>query len=247
MEQKNQVAKIECKPLKIGERIKQEIVEGLPIRGLENSEPLNQAFRRVFVLIGLRLEQYPTKEETQILVDFCRRKFGNYTAIEIVIAFEMAIAGDFKADTEHFGQFTPKYLSSILNAYTGYRSRVALQVQEEQSKKRKEQGEAEVQEAVDRFYGEAVDMYQNSGKTFEGSKYHANVLYETLKQHYTREELIEFKNQAKEKLEREKAEAMKEQNPIKRFQKDLSYSPGEWKRQTAVITVNNSLNRKIEI
>lgn len=214
---------------------------------MQNVEPLNQVFRRVFVLVGLRMEQFPTKEETQVLIDFCRKRLGNYTAEEILIAFEMAITGDFKADTDHFGQFTAKYLTGVLNAYNEYRNRIAKEVEEERCKQRKIETEAEEQKAVRDFFNEAVTLYNESTDNFKGSKYHANVLYDELKQHFSREELIEFKKQAKQELEFELEERRKEQNPIKRYQKQLSYDKGEWRRRTALITVNAAISKRITI
>ena len=109
----NTPAKATSTPLKIGDRVRMEITQGLPIRDLQNVEPLKNAFKFIFVLIGLRPDKLPNEESKQVLIDFCRRRFGNYKHNELVLAFEMAISGDFKADTDHFGQFTAKYLSLL--------------------------------------------------------------------------------------------------------------------------------------
>jgi len=250
MEQRNQLAKTESKPLKIGEQIKHEIVSGTPIRSLQNVEPLNQSLRRVFVLIGLRSEQFPTKEETQVLVDFCRRRLGNYTASEIVYAFEMAIIGQIKADTEHFGQFTPKYLASVLNAYTEYRNRIAREVEEQKANERKKQSEEEIQAQIDAFLNEAKELYKASKGSFEGSKYHANVLYDLLKEHYTREKLIDFKQKAGAKMQADKAEfknCKRRYLPIPDYLKNATFTQNEWRRQTALLVVNDAITKNISI
>ena len=207
-------------------------------------------FRRVFVLVGLRIEQFPTKEETQVLIDFCRRRLGNYTAEEILIAFEMAITGDFKAETEHFGQFTAKYLTGVLSSYNDYRNRLVREVEEERCKARKIESKEEAQQKIDEFYGEAVDLYRNSKEVFEGSKYHANVLYEVLKLNYTDAELIDFKKQAGQAMQKNKEEFEKlkvKRMPIPGYLQSLTFSKAEWKRQTAILVANDALKKEIKI
>jgi len=246
----NQLAKVEWTLLKTSDRIKNEIVNGITIRQLQNIEPLKQSLRRVLALIGIREDQVPTKEEKQLLIDFIRRRYANYTAEEFVIAFEMAIAGDFKADLEHFGQFTAKYLSQVFNAYTSHRNKVSLQVQIEAERLRKIETEEEAQRKVDEFYGEAVDLYRNSSNGFEGSKYHANVLYDTLKTKYTDSELIAFKEMARLKMLDMKKNIQECKNkylPIPQYLRSATFTRVEWKRQTALLVVNDALTKKTEL
>jgi hypothetical protein len=162
----------------------------------------------------------------------------------------MAIAGDFKADLEHFGQFAAKYLSQVFNAYLAYRSKIALEVEQEKERQRKIETPEQEQAKVDEFYGEAVDLYRNSQNGFEGSKYHANVLYDTLKTNYTDTELIAFKEDARQMMLQQKekrAELKRSYLPIPDYLQGLSFDRNEWRRQTALKVVNDAIEKKIKI
>ena len=71
-----------------------------------------------YVLIGLRPNHMPTKEQTLFYVDFIRRNFGKRKPREISIAFELAILGKLDIDdVKVYDQFTMEYFSKIMNAY----------------------------------------------------------------------------------------------------------------------------------
>lgn len=243
----NQPMKVESKTLPTGQRIRHEIANGNKIRDLQNSQPVTNALARVYLLVGVKT---PTEPETQILKDYIRRYYANYTAEEIVLAFEMAISGDFNADLEHFGQFTVKYLSRVFKAYLQHRNKVAVNLQIEQEKQKKHETDEQKQAKIDEFYGEAVDLYRNSAEVFEGSKYHANVLYDELKVNFTDAELVGFKRAAGKKLKEQKLqrdELKRKYLPIPDYLQGLTFTESEWRRQTALLTVNESLKRKITL
>ena len=164
--------------LKSGEAIKYEIKNGLTIRELSNPEPLKQALRKIFVLIGIRSEQMPNEEEKTILITFIRERFQNFTAIELVLAFENALIGTFKVDTEHFGQFTIKYIAKILNAYTEHRNKLYIEVEQEKQKERLTETEEERRIKVDKFKQVSIELYKKSlvcGE-WQGDMFHSNAI-----------------------------------------------------------------------
>ena len=181
MEKNNQEISVrkESTPLKSGEAIKYEIKNGLTIRELQNPEPLKQALRKIFVLVGIRAEQIPNEEEKTILITFIRERFGNFTSNELVLAFENALIDNFKADTEHFGQFTVKYLSKILNAYTEHRNKLAKELQIDEDKALKLKLEEEAEAKIQTFKDQALVVYAQSLKenVWKGTIFQANSIY----------------------------------------------------------------------
>jgi hypothetical protein len=182
MQNKNQIAKIELKPLQIGGKnlnpIQTEIINGILIRQTDSDDLILKALRKIFILIGLRHEQMPTQPEIFVLIEFIRKRISNYTANELVIAFEMAIAGDFKADTEHFGQFTAKYLSQVFNAYKVNRNETAVKVQREIEKNKAKELEENEKGKAEQFKKESIRIYKASliVKEWQGDIFNANAI-----------------------------------------------------------------------
>lgn len=99
------------------------------IRNLDNLEPVKQSLRYVFTLIGLRAENIPSDVEKGVLLKFIFDNFGNIAPEEIRIAFELAIAGQFDAEIDHYQRFSSLYLSKVLRAYIAHRQKVARELQ----------------------------------------------------------------------------------------------------------------------
>lgn len=75
----------------------------------------------IYYLIGLRPNHFPTPEEDAFLYGYIRKKYSHKTLEELVLAFELAI--DNKLDLEDvkvYDQFTPEYLTRIMNAYKSW-------------------------------------------------------------------------------------------------------------------------------
>ena len=124
------------------EEIKDSIRNLEKIRHLDNEEPIKQALRYIFALIGLKADQIPGDVEKIVLINFIKDNYQNNCPSELKIAFELAIKGEFEADLNHYGSFSALYLSKIFNNYLDYRRNIVLEMQREeeeiQKKKREE-------------------------------------------------------------------------------------------------------------
>lgn len=67
--------------------------------------------------IGLRANNWPLEEEKLLLIQHIVENYGNRTAGEIKLAFDMAMTGKLAVDVNHFENFSCLYFSSIMNAY----------------------------------------------------------------------------------------------------------------------------------
>lgn len=84
---------------------------------------LQAILRRVFILVGIRANNLPSPEETQILIGFIQKKFGQLTLQEIQIAFEKAVAGELELDdVSCYENFTCEYFGRIVSAYKKWAS-----------------------------------------------------------------------------------------------------------------------------
>jgi len=130
--------RLPAKPFRIskGAAIREEIKNEIKIRHVQEDEPIKQALRYCFVLIGLRPEQIPDEVEKAVLLDFIKSNLANYTPNEIKIAFELAVKGEFEVDLKHFGKFSPVYLTTVFNKYIEHRKKIADEVAREQERTR---------------------------------------------------------------------------------------------------------------
>jgi len=83
-------------------------------------ESLNEALRLVMVKVGLRAGNWPDDMETAILINHICTNYGNHTASEIRLAFDMAMAGKLNLDAKEvicYENFSCLYFSLIMNAY----------------------------------------------------------------------------------------------------------------------------------
>lgn len=72
----------------------------------------------------LGIKDKATPEEIVILVNFIKDHFGNLTVADIHEAMTMSIAGKLDVDNETYGNFSPLYVSRILNAYQNERNQI---------------------------------------------------------------------------------------------------------------------------
>ena len=73
------------------------------------------------IKVGVREQNYPTREGRGVIIDFVRRNFKGYTGEMINEAFDLAICGklDIK-DPSCYENFSCEYVGRILNAYRQY-------------------------------------------------------------------------------------------------------------------------------
>lgn len=81
---------------------------------------IDQLFKRCTSKIGLRKENFPTKEEGLLLVQHLMTNYGTHTIPEIDLAFELAITDQLDLEQKEiicYENFSCLYLSKIINAY----------------------------------------------------------------------------------------------------------------------------------
>src|SRR5262245_20635761 len=93
------------------------VTKGVQMWNLENPEPIKQALRYAFTLVGLRGQNLPDEYEKEILIKFIVTKYGGHTAAEIRLAFEKAVSGELDIDATCYENFSVLYFSRIMNAY----------------------------------------------------------------------------------------------------------------------------------
>lgn len=94
-------------------------LQGTPLRDADYGE-YGQALKRVMTKVGLRAENWPVAEEKMLLRDHIIKEYGNHTAAEIVLAFDMAISGRLDLELKYtvcYENFSCMYVSIIMNAY----------------------------------------------------------------------------------------------------------------------------------
>ncbi len=81
--------------------------------------------RYVMVKIGLRAQNWPSPEETGLLIHHIMTNYGGHTAAEIQLAFDMAVTGKLECEVNCFENFSCLYFSGIMNAYRKWASQQA--------------------------------------------------------------------------------------------------------------------------
>src|SRR5277367_839620 len=82
-----------------------------------NREDLIKSLRYAMMKIGLREQNWPTKEETALLVQHIEKNYGGHTMPEIRLAFDLAISGQIGAEPNCYENFSCLYFSNIMSAY----------------------------------------------------------------------------------------------------------------------------------
>ncbi len=111
----------ELRPLEIGEAVLGKKLRSTPV------EELKQALRLVMLKLGLRAANMPSPEETTVLISHIYNLYPNHTTKEILLAFDMAIAGRLDCDVNCYENFSCAYFSQIM---IGYRKWAAEQSKE---------------------------------------------------------------------------------------------------------------------
>jgi hypothetical protein len=118
-----ELAPQELKPLKNGDVdiFKRSLLSYQIKNSSEND--LKSVLRQVMLKVGLRAANLPNDEEKQILLAFINQNYGNHTTGEIILAFDLAIAGklDLK-EVNCYENFSCLYFALIMNAYRKWAS-----------------------------------------------------------------------------------------------------------------------------
>lgn len=230
----------------ISASIKSEINNPVKIRNISDVEQIKQVLRYIFIFVGLKKEQVPDEGERAVLLEYVMENFGNYTPEEIKLAFKIMIKNQSQIEVEHYGKFSCKYLQSVFNAYVEHRNKIALEVERERQRLEARPDPNEEQRKIEAFKKESIEIYQTSVEQFNGTKYHAAVLYEMVKGKFTREELVKFKKKAGKELHDLKKEFEERRKYGQVMVGELahtSFTESEWRRRTALKAVNEAAKR----
>lgn len=109
----------DLKPLEIGKSTQALIKQAQSQQTLRvrDEQDIKQVLRMAMLMVGLRGSNMPTDEEKFVLLNFVRNSFGNQTPEEILIAFEMAVAGKLEVDSKCYENFSCEYFGRIMKAY----------------------------------------------------------------------------------------------------------------------------------
>lgn len=70
----------------------------------------------------LGIKEVPDQEDMKMILFFMKKNYGELTLDEIVNAFNLAVAHKLNVDPNHYQNFSPLYVSGILNAYKEYKT-----------------------------------------------------------------------------------------------------------------------------
>jgi hypothetical protein len=95
-------------------------------------ENLVKALRWVMMKVGLRQQNWPTTEETAVLIQHLESNYGGHTVDEIKLAFDMAIAGKLDVEVNCYENFSCLYFSNIMAAYREWAKEEYKQIEAKQ-------------------------------------------------------------------------------------------------------------------
>lgn len=222
------------------EEIKQAIRSELKIRDLQEVEPIKQALRYIFALVGLRPEQIPGDIEKIVLINFIKDNLKNHSPEELKLAFEVAVKGDFKTELNHFGHFSALYLSRVFNDYLEHRRQIVAEMRREEAEKERIKREEymkrpEVIEAHEKAFDEGTlteffEEYKEK-KSIDFGFFPVSIIYKTLKNRHgffkdlTQKEKDSITNEAKKRSDSQIKHKLqkfgsKEDNAFRQIMKD---------------------------
>lgn len=117
---------------------------------------LREALRYCMVKVGLRGQNFPEGAEKILLLNHVIGFYGNHTADEIRLAFDMALSAKLGLDIQDvkcYENFSCAYFSTIMNAYRVWASQVSHQKEKEEKIEQKVYTEEE-KEQIDKEYEE---------------------------------------------------------------------------------------------
>jgi hypothetical protein len=96
---------------------------------------LDQMFRTIFMLIGLRPQFLPNDLESMFLYQFVQEEYSNHTTNEIVLAFRKVAKGELTDGSgkiiELFDYFTPAFFGKVMAAYRSWASEAGNRIADE--------------------------------------------------------------------------------------------------------------------
>lgn len=95
-------------------------------------EDVVKSLRWIMMKVGLREQNWPTPEESALLIQHIETNYGGHTVDEIKLAFDMAISGKLDVDATCYENFSCLYFSKIMNAYREWAKEEYKQIEAKQ-------------------------------------------------------------------------------------------------------------------
>lgn len=102
--------------------------------GEDGDDGLKTVLKKIFSLVGLRAHHIPAAGDKILLHRKILKHYGNHTAAEVELAFEMAMTGQLSLDADAvrvYDQFPFEYFARVMNAY---RSWAAAYIRQQETK-----------------------------------------------------------------------------------------------------------------
>jgi hypothetical protein len=189
--------------------------EGIWIKNLQDDEPIRQAFRYIFTLIGLKAENIPSELQKVVLLNYVKSELGHFTPEELCLAFRLAVSKRLDVEIQHYQNFNAIYLSEVMESFR-IQKQNAVSEYRRQLKSIEMKNENEVSpetklrlfwEFVDQVIVEIWDQFQKSGQ-IKFSHYRIATIFDTLENQLcvlvlTRDQKLEIKKRAEEIAKKE--------------------------------------------
>jgi hypothetical protein len=115
-------------------QIREAIKNGKRVKSSAISE-LDQMFRTIFMLIGIRPQFMPNDLEAMFLYQFVQDEYANHTTNEVVLAFRKVAKGELTDGSgkiiELFDYFTPAFFGKVMSAYRAWATEFGNKVADE--------------------------------------------------------------------------------------------------------------------
>ena len=89
---------------------------------------INQQLAKIYLLIGLRPQHFPTEFEIQFLIQYIKEHHGNKGIGELYFAFKLAVQDKLEIDNVNpYDQFSVIYFERIMIAYRNWKNKKFIQ------------------------------------------------------------------------------------------------------------------------
>ena len=86
-----------------------------------DAHEINQQLAKIYLIIGLRPQHFPTEYETQFLISYIKEHHGKKGIGELYFAFQLAVQNKLEVESVNpYDQFSVIYFERIMIAYRSY-------------------------------------------------------------------------------------------------------------------------------
>lgn len=124
----------------------------------DDRELLIDALLGIMNKLGIRAQNLPGPEDFNVLVQHVVSNFGKHTVPEILLAFDMALAGQLPVEANCYENFSCLYFSGIMNAYREWAAEAYKHVVKDAPKALPQPNEDISDEAMEKWLQETKDQ-----------------------------------------------------------------------------------------